>query len=256
MTASTERLVPLEGALNFRDLGGYSAAEGRRTRWGCVFRSDGLDQLTDGDLDRLARLGIRLVCDLRNDREVLDAPSRLPPHPELRHLRHPIGEHRDDDPPLLERILAGHVREFSTEQMADQYVAMLEFAGPVFAEVVQLAADAANHPMVFHCTAGKDRTGMMAALLLSALGVPDDVIAEDYALTAHYLVYDEARTQVLREFYGLEVSPGAVSAAPETIHGLLAGLGERYGSVIGYLADAGVTPGQLVALRDALLEAK
>ena len=81
MTGPSERLVPLDGALNFRDLGGYQADSGRSTRWGCVFRSDGLDQLTDGDLDRLSRLGIRLVCDLRNDREVLDAPSRLPPTP-------------------------------------------------------------------------------------------------------------------------------------------------------------------------------
>jgi protein-tyrosine phosphatase len=133
---------------------------------------------------------------------------------------------------------------------------MIEHAKPSVTRVFDTlaASTAESGAAVFHCTAGKDRTGMMAALLLSALGVPDDVIAEDYALTAQYLVYDEARTQVLREFYGLQVSPGAVSAAPETIHGLLAGLGERYGSVIGYLDDAGVTPGQLEALRDALLE--
>ena len=256
MTASTERLVPLEGALNFRDLGGYSAAEGRRTRWGCVFRSDGLDQLTDGDLDRLARLGIRLVCDLRNAREVLDAPSRLPPHPELRHLRHPIGEHRDDDPPLLERILAGHVREFSTEQMADQYVAMLEFAGPVFAEVVQLAADAANHPMVFHCTAGKDRTGVAAALLLGVLGVADDDLLDDYELTTTYRSatrIERLRPRLAQVRVDVDAVRAYLFAERPVLAATLEHIRTRWGSIDGYLHDAGELDRATVQLARATL---
>jgi protein-tyrosine phosphatase len=262
MTASTERLVPLEGALNFRDLGGYSAAEGRRTRWGCVFRSDGLDQLTDGDLDRLARLGIRLVCDLRNDREVLDAPSRLPPHPELRHLRHPIGEHRDDDPPLLERILAGHVREFSTEQMADQYVAMLEFAGPVFAEVVQLAADAANHPMVFHCTAGKDRTGFAAAVVLRTLGVPEETVYEDFLLTNHYTADEIERTLWIIRFASLfrtdpeQVRP-VLGVERAYLEAAFAAIRQSHGSFDAYRRDAlGLDDAETAAFRELALESR
>ena len=242
MTASTERLVPLDGALNFRDLGGYPAAEGRSTRWGCVFRSDGLDQLTDGDLDRLSRLGIRLVCDLRNDREVLDAPSRLPPHPELRHLRHPIGEHRDDDPPLLGRILEGHVREFSAGQMADMYVAMLEFAGPAFAEVVRLAADPANHPMVFHCTAGKDRTGVAAALLLGALGVADDDLLDDYELTTTYRSakrIESLRPRLTQVGVDVDAVRAYLSAERYVLAATLAHIRSRWNSIDGYLLDAG-----------------
>jgi protein-tyrosine phosphatase len=153
-----ERLVPLAGAMNFRDLGGYPTADGRTVRWGCVYRSDGLDQLTDADLQVLAERGLRLVCDLRNDREVTEAPSRLPDHPELRRLRFPIGGDTGETTSILERILAGDIREFGAPAMADLYMRVLEDAAGTFAGVVGLAADPANHPMVFHCTAGKDRT--------------------------------------------------------------------------------------------------
>src|SRR3954454_24008019 len=86
------RRVALEGAMNCRDLGGYATADGRTTRWGCVYRSDGLDQLTDADLSLLEDLGIKLVCDFRMDHEVDVAPSRLPNHPDLRRQRLPIGD--------------------------------------------------------------------------------------------------------------------------------------------------------------------
>lgn len=158
-----ERLVPLMGAMNFRDLGGYRVGDGRRVRWGCVYRSDGLDQLTDTDQSVLAARGIRLVCDLRNDVEVTAAPSRLPDHPELRRLRFPIGGDTGKSATILERILAGEIRAFGTEAMSDLYVAVLEVAAVTLAEVVLLAAQSANHPMVFHSTAGKDRTGVAAA---------------------------------------------------------------------------------------------
>jgi protein-tyrosine phosphatase len=242
MTASRDRLVPLDGALNFRDLGGYPAAGGRTTRWGRVYRSDGLDQLTDADLDRLSRLGIRLVCDLRNDHEVRDAPSRLPSHPTLRHLRHPIGQHRDDAPPLLERILAGKVREFSAGQMADLYVTMLEIAGPTFAQVVLLAADPANHPMVFHCTAGKDRTGVAAALLLGVLGVADDDLLDDYELTTTYRSatrIESLRPRLTQVGVDVDAVRAYLSAERPVLAATLGYIRTRWGSIEDYLFDAG-----------------
>jgi protein-tyrosine phosphatase len=228
--------------MNFRDLGGYPAVGGGVTRWRCVYRSDGLDQLTDADLDRLAGLGIRLVCDLRNDREVLDAPSRLPPLPELRHLRHPIGEDPTDTAPILDRILNGDIREFTTGQMAELYVGILELAGPVFARIVELAAHPANHPMVFHCSAGKDRTGVAAALVLGVLGVTDDVLLDDYELTATYR--SATRIEALRPRLaaaGVQVDAvrAYLSAERAVLAATLAHIRARWGSIEAYLHATG-----------------
>src|SRR5215217_6236287 len=90
-----ERLVPLEGTLNFRDIGGYPTSDGRRVRWGRIYRSDALGQLTDGDLAYLEHLGVRLICDFRDDAESERAPSRVPDHPDLRIERFPIGADGD-----------------------------------------------------------------------------------------------------------------------------------------------------------------
>src|SRR3954451_12055021 len=136
-----ERLVALEGALNWRDLGGYRAADGRVTKWDCVYRSDGLDQLTDADLDVIAELGIKLVIDFRVDREVDQNPSRLPDHPDLRRQRLPIGGDEVEGRSVLETILAGDLRTYTIEEMAQAYERLLEEFAPTFGEVVERAAD-------------------------------------------------------------------------------------------------------------------
>ena len=120
-----ERLSRSKGALNWRDLGGYTTSDGRVTRWGHVYRSDGLDQLTDADLDLIAELGIRLVIDFRIDREVDLAPSRLPDHPELRRQRLPIG---DDvaGTTVIERIQSGEITSYGADQVAATYEKILE----------------------------------------------------------------------------------------------------------------------------------
>ena len=115
----SDQLVPLAGAMNFRDLGGYRTTDGRTVRWGCVNRSDALDQLTDSDIEVLAGLGLRLVCDLRNDREVTGAPSRLPERPELRRLRFPIGGDTDETTSILEVILAAEISDLIGPQCGE-----------------------------------------------------------------------------------------------------------------------------------------
>ena len=103
VAVAAERLVPLEGTLNFRDLGGYRTADGRQVRWGRVFRSDALGTLTDADLTYLEHLGVRLVCDFRDDLETQRAPSRVPDHPDLRIERFPIGAGGDTTDVSAER---------------------------------------------------------------------------------------------------------------------------------------------------------
>jgi protein-tyrosine phosphatase len=252
-----ERLVALEGALNCRDLGGYETRDGRATRWGRVYRSDGLDQLTDADLDLVAELGIHLVIDFRIDREVDLAPSRLPDHPGLRRQRLPIGDEVAGTT-VIERIQSGEIRSYSANEVAATYEKILEEAAREFGTALTHAADPANHPMLFHCTAGKDRTGLMAMLLLGALGVPNDEIARDYELTTHYR--SSKRLIVLRpqlEAAGVDVDavlPFLTAQAP-VMAATIAALEARHGSVEGYLAGpAGVTRQTLEELRAHLTE--
>jgi protein-tyrosine phosphatase len=253
-----ERLVALEGALNWRDLGGYLTADGRVTRWGCVYRSDGLDQLTDTDLDLIADLGIRLVIDFRVDREVGENPSRLPDHPDLRQQRLPIGGDEVEGRSVLETILAGDVRVYTVEEMAEVYERLLEDFASSFGEVLTHAADHANHPMVFHCTAGKDRTGLMAMLLLGVLGVSDDDIVLDYELTTHYR--SNKRVEILRpelEKHGVDVEavrPFLTAQAP-VMAATIKALKARHGTIEAFLTTkAGVEPGTLTRLEAEMLE--
>src|SRR4029077_7845798 len=126
-----ERLVALEGALNWRDLGGYPTADGHVTRWDRLYRADGLDQLTDADLDVIADLGIRLVIDFRVDREVDEAPSRLPDHPELRRQRLPIDEDVASTS-VIDRIQSGEITKYSADDVAATCERILEDAAHEF----------------------------------------------------------------------------------------------------------------------------
>jgi len=250
-----ERLVALEGALNFRDLGGYPTTDGRRVAWGRVYRSDGLHQLTDADLEKLHELGISVVCDLRNANEVEVDVSRF-----AGQTRHhlPIGGEAALAPSILELIRAGEIAELGVDAVVEIYAVMVEHGATQFGFVLREAAVAANHPLLFHCTAGKDRTGVTAMLLLSTLGVADDDIVADYELTTHYR--SGRRVEALRpelEAAGVDVDavlPFLIAPAA-VIAGTMAGIRERWGSIDGYLTGpAGLSADDLDALRQHLLE--
>jgi len=252
-----ERLVALEGALNWRDLGGYPTADGRVTKWDRIYRSDGLDQLTDADLDVVAELGIKLVFDFRVDREVDESPSRLVDHPTVRCQRLPIGGDEVEGRSILDIIRAGELRTYSVEDMAGTYERLLEDFAPTFGEVLAHAADPGNHPMVFHCTAGKDRTGLMAMLLLGALGVSDEDIVTDYELTTQY------RSNRRLEILGPEIEkaggdletvrPYLTAFAPVMV-ATIERLRRDYRSIEDFLiAKAGVDSHTLSRLRESML---
>ena len=263
VAVGAERLVPLEGTLNFRDLGGYRTTDGRQVRWGRVFRSDALGKLTDADLTYLESLGVRLVCDFRDDHETAKAPSRLPRHPDLRMERFPIGAGGDTTVTggrkdgLTDLVLAGELGEVSPEMLGDFYVGMLEGRSEPLVAVLERVADPANHPLVFHCTAGKDRTGVMAAVLLSVLGVDDDTILDDYELTDRYRTpYRLAEIEPRLAEIGVELDRvrALFSAQRQVLARTLATLEERYGSVAAFLTGpAKVEPALLDRLREVLL---
>jgi protein-tyrosine phosphatase len=189
-----QRRLPVAGAANLRDLGGYATRDGRALRWGVLYRSDALADLDDEDVAYLARLKLRRVVDFRSAAERERDPDRLPGG--VSAVWTPIAGSGLDPAELQDRLMSGEV---SAEQAAAWLVegnrAFVgdEFRG-VYARFLHELADPANLPTLFHCTAGKDRAGYAAALVLLALDVPRETAMRDYLLTN---AFTEAKTRSL-----------------------------------------------------------
>ncbi len=180
-----ERRLPLEGAVNFRDLGGYETADLRRVRWRTVFRSDALSALTPGDHATLRDLGVRLVCDLRLPGERKHAPNALPDDATIERLEPGFIPRGTLD--MLAALRAGTLHgEAIIEEVTTHYWHMPRDHHATFAMILRRLAEPASRPAVIHCTSGKDRTGFTVALVLLALGVPRETVFEDYLLTNDY----------------------------------------------------------------------
>lgn len=171
------RRITLERVFNFRDLGGYTASEHRTVRWGLIYRADGIHRLEGGDLARVAGLGIRTVLDLRTRGELADH-GRVASESIAATYRHL---------PLLEQVWERDLPAAEIDAvgfLAGRYLEMLDTGASSIVTALAAMADAARLPLVFHCSAGKDRTGVLAAILLSVLGVSDDDIAADCTRSA------------------------------------------------------------------------
>ena len=250
-----ERIVPLQGSVNFRDLGGYATRDGRHVAWGRVYRSGSLADLTDADLDYLLHLGIRTSCDLRLAAEVAEKPDRLPPGLTYWHL--PVGGTIN---PVRRTITLFRKRNRLREVLQEAYThVMVDQNGDVFGDLFHRLADPANLPLIIHCTAGKDRTGVAVAVLLSALGVDDETIAADYTLSNAYTnVFAGQLADDMRRLFSLGFNESQLrpflQAEPQTILGMLAHIRGRYGSIRDFLSRmGGVTPETLQRVQDNLL---
>jgi len=247
-TDETIRQLPFAGAFNFRDLGGYRGAGGREVRWKTLFRADALHRLADHELDVLEELGVRTVLDLRTTAEV-DNGRLEAEHLGITHHHLPVlGETwapLDLDPDAD----AGEV-------LGSLYIQMLDVGAPALGGAMHLLADDANLPAVFHCAAGKDRTGVLAALVLTVIGVDDAVIVEDYALSALAMeqLVERLRVDAPDALSAMNDQPSAYLAAPvEAMHTFLGHLRSRHGSAEGYLSSIGVGPDVVDGLRTTLL---
>ncbi|MDL2321025.1 tyrosine-protein phosphatase [Desulfosarcina sp. OttesenSCG-928-B08] len=173
--AAETRFLPLEGAFNVRDLGGYPAARGKTVKWQAVYRSGDLDQLTEADVAYLETLGIRTVVDFRSKEERQRAPHRLP---------ETVGrtvEAEIDPGNILQFRELTH--ESSPALMTELNRVLINSAQDQYRILFRVLADPENVPVLFNCSAGKDRTGLAAALFLSALGVDRETIFQDYLLS-------------------------------------------------------------------------
>jgi len=179
------RLVPLNAVHNFRDLGGYPTGDGRTVGWGRLFRADGLYRLTADDLDVIDALGIRTVVDLRSGPE-FEQHGRFPLE------RYPVAFHHlpiiDSTWMASEMPDVDDTEDGAIEFLTWAYGDMLAQGADRFAHAFGVLAVPGSAPAVFHCAAGKDRTGVLAALILGGLGVHHDTIVDDYALTEAAMV--------------------------------------------------------------------
>jgi protein tyrosine/serine phosphatase len=242
-----DRSLAFSSVFNFRDLGGFVGRQGRTVRHGRLYRSDGLHRLAGDDLEDFAELGIRTVLDLRRPDE-LEAEGRVVESPDRAY--HNVNFHADMWPEA--DLTPEDMPRFLADRYADMADAALDGDVPV-GYCLRLLSDARALPLVFHCAAGKDRTGVLAALTLSLLGVDDDDIAFDYARSA------EARQRFARferERRGEDwpLSAWEINPSPaEAMRLFLTELRERYGSVDEYVRLAGVDESHLAALRAELL---
>ena len=234
--AAFDRHLPLAGTYNLRDVGGYATSGGGTTRWRTLLRADALHRVDEQGWDEI---GVRTVIDLREDGEHAKAPHAIGGRPVVVRRM-----------PVLDRL--GTLPADWT--LAELYRILLDTRGQQVAAAVAALAEPGALPAVVHCTAGKDRTGIVIALTLSAVGVDDATIAADYALTAQYLVggyIDEARARA-QAMGGAEVAH--FSCEPELILGVLDHVRQTSGDAGGYLVEHGMTTEQLTTLREALVE--
>jgi protein-tyrosine phosphatase len=246
------RRLPFEGAANFRDLGGYPTEPGGQTRWGTVYRADALHRFSPADLDAFAELGCRTVIDLRGDSEREQYPDPVPSV----HL--PLITRRPDDADEARAALARFRDAASGESaLRELYGRILADGHEILGRIFTALAEPGALPAVFHCTAGKDRTGLSAALLLELLEVPRSVVLDDFELTAMYW-HPQVNSEPLENLVALGMGPEAAAAlmgAPRwTMKETLDELDEVYGGVEAYLTgNAGVSPEALGRLRSELV---
>jgi protein-tyrosine phosphatase len=181
-SAQPRRRIPFEGAVNFRDLGGYPAADGRRVRWGWIYRSDCLATLSDRDHERLLTLGLRTLVDLRRAEERARFPNRLPEGLDLETVE--IGFVPAGVAEMLRLVAEGGLDAATLHRhVIDQYRRFPVDHLAEYRRMLQVIARPGTLPLLIHCASGKDRTGFAAAVVLMTLGVPREAILEDYLLS-------------------------------------------------------------------------
>jgi protein-tyrosine phosphatase len=227
---------------NIRDLGGLPTSYGGRIRAGALIRSDSLAQLTPAGVAALRGRGVRRIVDLRSVEEAAEDPNPFADDPAYR-LR-----------PLIDPVDDFDVAWVATQTMSTIYRVSVDRNARFITAGLAAIADAPAGPVLVHCAAGKDRTGMTVALALSVAGVPVDVIAEDYAYTAECLkdIHDSRLAALTDPAARLDLEEKQ-SSRPQTIVDMLDHVRQRYGGVPAYLLAHGFTRSRLTALRARLL---
>lgn len=251
-----DRSLILEGSWNVRDIGGLETRDGRRVKTGQIYRSGALSELTPAGMEQLSALGVQIVCDMRSMEEITIAPDRLPES--IRHFHDPL----DTEDNQLERLLSilfyrRHLKKMLPRMYTE---VMIDRNARLIGDILRRLAEPENRPAIIHCSAGKDRTGVLIALLLGLLDVPESDIIADYTQTN--LAYDhisELAAKLLQRIAFLGVRPRHIQplivADPAVMQITLDHVRTTYGSIRDYLLNAaGLDEATLQRLCDDLLE--
>ena len=244
MPPEPQRHLRLDGTYNVRDIGGYRTHDGRITRWQTLFRADSLHRLPPAAQTMLLDYGLRLVLDLRRSDELQAAPNVFTTSSSVQYLHLSL---LTDTLPVVNgdpRPLVDTYRTILDERQAQVY------------QVLSTLATPGNLPAVLHCTAGKDRTGVIIALVLGLVGVPAATIVADYALTATCLgepFMEETRQRALLRGYTWEQYKPLVGCPPEYMETTLQYLETQYGGIDAYVRRIGLSEAQFAYLRTALV---
>jgi protein-tyrosine phosphatase len=246
---SLDRIVPFTGVLNFRDLGGYRTLDGRTTRWGRLFRSDAMHDLTPDDLAIFRRLGVSSVVDLRSSAEVVRTGRGLLAFESIRFVNSPVLSDAQAEAPREELTIdAGY--------LVRRYLQYLEMGAQAFVTAIEEMTIPENYPLVFNCFLGKDRTGVLAALVLSCLEVEQASIVQDYATTderVQFIMEKLRREPTLREAVD-QTDPALLAASETTMSNFLHEVDQRFGGARAWLGSVGVSSDRLKRIEEIILE--
>lgn len=242
------RHLPTQGAYNIRDLGGYATLSGHTTSWRRFLRSDSLHRLTDYDVTHLHQTGLRSVIDLRTRDELAAAPNPFAVFSGVHFCNLPLFDALSPD-------ALSHADTTDDHPLLAFYITAIETRGGAIRRIMSQIAAVPDGAVLFNCTAGKDRTGIVAALLLGLAGVEHEQIVSDYALTAkfipdlidEFLAKSRANGGDTKRYARLLESPAPTMAAT------LARIETTFGSVPAYLHQIGVPEDDIHTLRDRLV---
>ena len=245
----SERHFAFEGCFNFRDIGGYPTKEGKKIKKGIYFRTGRQDRMSEKDLAELKDLKISTQIDLRKPEEILDQGKGPLENMGADYINIPIIPDGGSD--QLSRLVG------DTGISGKRYLGYLEFGPESWLKIFEILANKDSLPVVLHCTAGKDRTGVSTAFLLSVLGVDRDLIEADYKLTN---LDTERQANFIENSGGFPEGVDrdamilAAGVPEDAMAVFLDGVESRWGSVLGYLEEIGITKNQMNVIRDNFLE--
>jgi len=255
ITSHTD-FIPVDGVINLRDIGGFITTNNNRVKNGMIYRSANLSYITPTGKTQLMALKPCLICDLRSDEEVANDP-----HPDLEGVNYVnFGMATEGDKASRLWLLIFRPRKLNTLLPRLYQEVILEENAPAISRALRAVVDEKNLPMLIHCTAGKDRTGVVIALILALLGVPEDKIIADYTQSNYfYAHYEQVAHLLLRRLGFLRLNSAnlfpILVADPNTMRAVFDYLRTKYGGVAEYAEKRlGFGAGDIAQLQRLLLE--
>ncbi|MEM8900478.1 MAG: tyrosine-protein phosphatase, partial [Bacteroidota bacterium] len=250
-----ERYIDIDGALNMRDLGGLFTQDGYQVKWGKLFRSGSIAEISQDDYQRLIPLGISTICDFRTVAEAEESSDQWPGLDQISHFHIPVGEGKGLKDGFINKINSPDFQ--AAKVMMEMNRSYVEDYSEEYKQFFRLLLEDENYPLLFHCTAGKDRTGFASALILSALGVSREDIMDEYLMSNYYL-HDNSE-EILKKaalFLGMSHQKlrGIMEVRTEYLQAAFTSIEEKYGSVENYLdEELNIGPLEIEQLKETLL---